>query len=151
MRTIFKKKKDLIFLAILMIAFFALHYFVYLDHASGEVPVIQSYTDAPVDMYELWLSAEKRPTYLLPWRKVEFWYEDTITGEVIIEQASSMFSSDMESVQGDSFKYYDGFESDGFGRPQVGYSYANILFFILQYLLLSGAAYLLVKSEKKKS
>ena len=47
-----------------MAAFF-FHYFVYMDNASGEVPIIQSYTDAPVDLPELVLCEEKSSEIIL--------------------------------------------------------------------------------------
>lgn len=140
----FKTKKvrssGAILASILVIIFFLLHYYVYLDNASGEIPLIQSYTDAPVDLPELSLCEEKIPTYLNPFQKVEFSYQSEAglaIGECdVIEQAESMFTANMKPIKGDPYDYWHGFDEDGFGRPQVGYTYANLWFFLTQYTLI---------------
>lgn len=144
-----KKRSGAMLAGLLVIIFFTLHYYAYLDNASGEIPIIQSYTDAPVDLPELSLCEEKIPTYLNPFRKVEFSYQ-TETGLTrgecdIIEQSESILTSKMTPLKGDPYDYWHGFEQDGFGRPQVGYTYANLLFFVMQYGLIGGFIYMVFK------
>lgn len=149
-----KNKSSVIIACVLVAAFFVLHYFVYMDNASGEVPIIQSSTDAPVDLPELGLCEEKQPNYFNPFRKVQFSYQvrqnDTYTECNIIEQAESIFTSNMQPLVGDPYEHWNGFDEDGFGRPQVGYTYANLLFFIIQYLIIVAFVVVLLKPEKIK-
>ena len=140
----------MIIASLLVATFFLLHYFVYLDNSSGSVPILQSSTDAPVDMQELFLWEENKPSYLNPFRKVQFVYEDTKTQETVIEEAESIFSSKMQPLVGDPYKYYDDFYNDGFGRPQVGYTYANLFFFITQYLIIAAFTLILLRPEGSK-
>lgn len=146
--------KNSLIASMLVVIFFLLHYFVYLNNASGQVPILQSYTDEPVDFAELVLCEEKKPTYLNPFRKVTFSYqvvENGIRGECNIqERAASFFTSKMEPLAGDPYEYWNGFEEDGFGRPQVGYDYANIIFFLVQYSLVIATVGLLGKAIKTK-
>lgn len=154
MKISLKNKSSVIIASVLVAAFFLLHYFVYMDNASGEVPIIQSYTDAPVDLPELVLCEEKKPSYFNPFHKVQFSYQveqnGTYTECNIIEQAESIFTSKMQPLVGDPYKYYNGFDEDGFGRPQIGYTYANLLFFIVQYLIIAAFVVVLLKPEKSK-
>lgn len=147
-----KNKKTIITTGVLVTIFLLLHYFVYLNNVSGQVPLLQSYTDAPVDLTELVLCEEKKPTYLNPFRKVTFSYQlvqNNTPGECDIrEQATSMFTSEMRPLQGDPYDYWDGFEEDGFGRPQIGYDYANVFFFLVQYILIVVTIGLLIKAIK---
>jgi len=154
MKISLKNKSSAIIASALVAAFFLLHYYVYLDNASGEVPVIQSYTDAPVDLPKLSLCEEKKPSYFNPFRKVQFSYQveqnGTYTDCNIIEQAESIFTSKMQPLAGDPYDYLNGFDEDGFGRPQVGYTYANLLFFIAQYFIIAAFVFVLLKPEKSK-
>lgn len=137
-----------------MVAFFLLHYFVYLDNASGEVPIIQSYTDAPIDLSGLILCEEKTPTYFNPFRKVQFSYQveqnGTYTECNIIEKAESLFTSKMQPFVGDPYDYWNGFDKGGSGRALIGYTYANLFFFIVQYLIIVAFVFVLLKPEKSK-
>lgn len=152
MKISLENKGHVVITSVLVAAFFVLHYYVYLDNASGEVPIIQSYTDAPVDLPELSLCEEKKPTYFNPFLKVTFSYRveqnDSYSECNIIEQAESMLTSKMQPLVDDPYNYYDGFDEDGFGRPQVGYTYANVLFFIVQYLIIAAFVLVLLKPEK---
>lgn len=150
MKISLKNKGNIIIASLLVALFFLLHYFVYLDNSAGSIPIIQSSTDAPVDMPELFLWEENKPSYLNPFRKVQFVYEDTKTQETVIEEAESMFSSKMQPLIGDPYDYWDGFDEDGFGRPQVGYTYANLFFFIIQYLLIATFIFILFRPGKSK-
>lgn len=117
------------------------------------MPFLQSYTDAPMDLPELVLCQEKKPNYLNPFKKVEFSYQAEINetyGECnIIERAESIFTSKMEAISGDPYEYWNGYEEDGFARPQVGYTYANLFFFLVQYLIAGSFIFVLLKPEKK--
>ncbi len=125
-----------------------------MDNASGEVLVIQSYTDVPVDLQELVLCEEKKPSYFNPFRKVQFSYRveqnGTYTECNIIEQAESILTSKMQPLVNDPYEYWNGFDEDGFGRPQIGYTYANIFFFMVQYLIIAAFVFVLIKPEKSK-
>lgn len=154
MKISFKNKSSVVIATVLVAAFFLLHYYVYLDNSSGEIPLIQSYTDAPVDLSELSLCEEKKPSYLNPFRKVTFSYQveqnGTYTDCNIVEQAESIFTSKMQPLAGDPYDYYHGFDEDGFGRPQIGYTYGNLIFFIVQYLIIAAFVFVLLKPEKSK-
>lgn len=154
MKISLKNKSSVIFASVLVATFFLLHYFVYMDNASGEVPIIQSDTHPPVDLPELVLCEDKKPSYFNPFRKVQFSYQvdqnGTYTECNIIEQAESMFTSKMHPLIGDPYEYWNGFDEDGFGRPQVGYTYANLLFFLVQYLIIAAFVFIVVKPEKSK-
>lgn len=144
-------KSSAIIASVLVAVFMLLHYFVYLDNASGEIPLIQSYTDAPVDLPELSLCEVYKPSYLNPFHKVQFRYQveqnDTYTKCKIIEEAESLFSSKMQAIVGDPLEYWDGYDEDGFPRPLVGYTYANILFFLVQYFLAAAFVFVIIKEE----
>lgn len=146
--------------SLLVAAFLVLHYSVYLQvgflntDGFGEIPFLQSYTDAPVEYAEVALCSQegKRPTYLNPFQKVEYRYQIVKDGYSecdIVERAESLFTSKMLPVAGDLTVYYDGFYEDGFGRPQVENVYANLFFFLTQYLIAGAFVYLLFKPAKK--
>ncbi len=150
-----KNKNTIVTVIVLVTVFLLLHYFVYLNNASSQVPILQSYTDSPMDLPELVMCEEKKPTYLNPFRKVTFSYEvvqnDTLGGCDIREQAASMFTSEMQPLNGNPRDYWNGFEEDGFGRPQIGYDYANVIFFTVQYILIAAALFFLIKFVKSNS
>lgn len=124
----------------LVAAFFLLHIFVYQPENSN-IPLLRSYTDAPVAVNKLSFYDEKRPSYFNPFRKVTYFYSiPSASGGpdgVIIEQAESWFTSDLKPIQGNPIDYWEG-EAGGEGphmRPLVGNEYANVLFFAVQYLI----------------
>lgn len=144
----------------LVAAFFLLHYTVYLQvgfltsDGLASVPLLQSYTDSPVEFAEVALCEQEgdRPGYFDPFQKVEYRYQLVKEGYSecdIIEEAESMFTSEMIPVAGDLTGYYDGFEEDGFGRPLVENVYANLTFFLVQYFIIGAFVYLLLKREVK--
>ncbi len=142
----------------LVAAFFLLHYTVYLEvgflTADGlaSFPVLQSYTDSPVDFKEVALCEQdgKRPGYLNPFQKIQYRYQIVREGYSecdIVEEAESLFTSNMVPVSGDLTVYYDGFEEDGFGRPLVENTYPNPLFFLVQYLIVGAFVYVLLRPK----
>lgn len=166
MKLSLKGKKDTIVASLLVAAFFFLHYTVYLEvgflTADGlaSFPVLQSYTDAPVDFEEVALCEQegKRPGYLNPFQKVQYRYQIVKEGYSecdIIEEAEFLFTSNMVPVSGDLTVYYDGFDEDGFGRSLVENWYPNLLFFLVQYLIVGALGYVLLRPtegfRKKKS
>lgn len=156
-----KNKSSAITASILMAAFLLLHFYVYLQvspfgDSAQDVPLIQSYTDSPADVQKLSFCEEKRPTYFNPFRKITYSYQEKIGdtyGECnIVEQAESIFTSKMQPLAGDPKDYYMG-ENGGDGlflRQLVGNTYANLLFFIIQYCLVAAFVFILLKPEKLK-
>jgi hypothetical protein len=156
MKASLKNKSSAITASILVAAFFLLHLFVYIGFYSGDVPVLESYTDSSVDVKKLSLCEEKRPTYFNPFRKITYIYQEKIgdtSGECnIIEQAESMFTSKMQPLVGNPQDYHMGEDGgDGlFLRPLVGNTYANLFFFIIQYCIIATFVFVLLKPEKSK-
>lgn len=152
--------------SLLVAAFFFLHYTVYLQvgflttDGFSSFPVLQSYTDLPVDFKEVAFCEQesKRPGYLNPFQKVQYRYQivsENYSPCDIIEEAEFLFTSKMVPVAGDLMVYYDGFEGDGFGRPLVENWYPNLLFFLVQYFIVGAFVSVLFRPaegfKKKKS
>ena len=83
MKISLKNKSSVITASILVAAFLLLHFYVYLqvsplDDSAQGVPIIQSYTDTPAEVQKLSLCEEKRPTYLNPFRKITYSYQEKI-------------------------------------------------------------------------
>lgn len=160
MKLSIKNKSNAIIASLLVGLFFFLHYHVYLgvpflrDSGYSTVPVLQSYTDAPVDLEELSLCEEKRPSYFNPFQKIQYRYQvmqdDNYSECNIVEEAESIFTSRMKPVQGDPKDYFNGEgENEGpFMRPLVSNDYANLIFFIVQYLIIAGFFYTLFHHRK---
>lgn len=119
-----------------------------------DVPLVQSYTDAPVELNELSLCEELRPDYLHPFRKITYSYQvyenkngvETYSPDCeIVEQAESVFTSDMKPLKGDPYEYWNGFDEDGYGRPQIGNAYPNPIFFLMQHVTIVAFLYILLK------
>ncbi len=155
-----KHKSHAIIASSLVALFFLLHYYVYLgvplfrDGGYTTVPLLQGYTDSPVDLEELVLCEEKRPSYLNPLQKIEYSYQ-VVEGETysecnIVERASSIFTSNMEPIQGDPKDYFDEQKEGPFMRGNVSNDYANLTFFIVQYAIIAGFLFVILREEKKK-
>lgn len=154
-----KGKKDLVLASLLVAAFLLLHFTVYigapiLRDMYFDVPIVQSYTDAPVALNELSLCEELRPDYLHPFRKIIYSYQihenkngvETYSLDCeIVEQAESVFTSDMKPLKGDPYDYWKGFEKESFGRPLVANAYPNPIFFFMQYAIIVAFLYILLK------
>jgi hypothetical protein len=159
-------KNHALLASLLVIVFFLLHYYIYLDNA-GTIPILQSYTDAPVDLPELMLCEEEqaRPSYLTPFQKIKYSYAvrsgdgqiDSETGIPayeysndcpIIEQAESIFTSKIKPLVGDPYEYWNNFDEDSFARPLVANTYANLIFFLVQYLIIAAWITVIYRSFK---
>ncbi|MDD4352429.1 MAG: hypothetical protein PHU71_05675 [Candidatus Gracilibacteria bacterium] len=160
-------KSHALIASFLVIIFFLLHYYIYLGNAPTTIPVLQSYTDSPVDLPELSFCEEIRPSYLNPFRKIKYSYKiqigntytDLETGIPIrfysdncsiVEEAASIFTSKIQPLAGNPYEYWDSFDEDSFGRPQVSNIYANLIFFIVQYLIIANWITVIYHSIKKK-
>ena len=160
-------KNHALLASLLAVLFFLLHYYVYLDNASTDIPILQSYTDAPVDLPELVLCEDQsvRPSYLHPLRKITYSYAvRSGSGKVdpasgipdyrysdncsIVEQAESIFTSKIKPLVGDPYTYWDNFDEDSFARPLVANTYANLIFFLVQYLIIAAWLTVIYRSFK---
>ena len=161
MKNFFRRKGSTIVCSLLVVVFFILHYYVYLNNSPTEIPILQSYTDAPVDAKALTFCGEKKPNYINPFQPVEYSYypnEDcensTIQCSCNIrerEKATSFLTSHMEPIKWSPEGYFNE-ETDGpFMRPLVGNTYANIFFFLIQYLIIAAFLFFLFKKERSKS
>lgn len=162
MKLTLKHKSRAIIASSLVALFFLLHYYVYLgvpflrDGGYTTIPLLQSYTDSPVELQELVLCEQKHPTYLNPFQKIEYSYQ-VVEGETysecnIVERAGSIFTSNMEPIQGDPKDYFDG-ESGNEGmfmRGNVSNDYANLTFFVVQYAIIAGFLFVILREEKRK-
>ncbi len=136
--------------SILVAGFFLLHYYIYLDN--GELPLIQSYTDSPVDTNRLTLCDEEQPSYFHPLRKVTYIYCLKDSDVLLAEQPESIFTAQMEPLPEDLLRYWEGEEKEGkmFMRDKIGKTYANLIFFIVQYIIVAGFIFLLFIFISKK-
>lgn len=158
MKISLKGKTTAIICSLLVAAFFLLHYYVYLGNIPTEIPILQSYTDAPIDLKALTLCEEKRPSYFNPFQVIEYSYysnKDCEEAKVpcicnVKERAKSLLTSEMEPVKWLPERYFNEKEDGPFMRPQMGNTYANIFFFLLQYLIIAGFFFVLLKKEKSK-
>ncbi|OGJ49231.1 hypothetical protein A2229_03875 [Candidatus Peregrinibacteria bacterium RIFOXYA2_FULL_33_7] len=173
MKLSLKNKSNVIIASILVATFFLLHYNIYPDkkipykYVSESViktiPIIASYTDAPLYQSEqiftgnLYLCEHKRPSYLNPFRKVEYRYQE-FTGHgygecgIVIEQAESIFSSNIKTLIGNPEIYYQDSEKERNDdiRTMGKNVYANLNFFIFQYLIIIAFVFFLLKPVKSK-
>lgn len=149
-----KNKSNTILASILVASFLLLHFYVYEGLAPTTIPILQSYTDSPVELPKLVLCEEKRPSYFNPFKKVEFHYQVEQNNEYsecnIVEQAESILTSKMKPLVGNPLDYWKSFEKNGFARPNIGYVYANISFFLLQYLIILSFVFVLLKPIDSK-
>ncbi len=156
MKISLKNKSNAIISSALVAAFFLLHYFVYLDNFGNDVPLLQSYTDPPFSIQQLTLCEEKYPSYFNPFKKVEYSYQtydatnETYSECNLTEKAGSVFTSKMEPQNWNPEDYWKGYDTEGFMRPLAGGEYANIVFFIVQYLIIAAFVFVLLKPEKSK-
>lgn len=158
MKIFLRRKSSTIICSLLVAAFSLLHYYVYLNNSPTEIPIIQSYTDSPLDVKALTFCEEKRPSYFNPFQAIEYSYlpsedEDCEKADVqctcnVIEKAKSLLTSHMEPVKWSPESYFNE-EIDGpLMRSLAGNTYANIFFFLIQYLIISAFCFFLFKKEK---
>jgi len=151
-----KNKSSTIIASLLVTTFFFLHYFVYLDNFGNDVPFLQSYTDPPFSIQQLTLCKEKYPSYFNPFQKVQYGYQtyDPVTETYsecnLTEEAESVFTSKMVADNWNPEDYWTGYDTEGYMRPLAGGEYANITFFIIQYLIIVTFIFVLFKPEKSK-
>lgn len=146
------KKIEKIFLAILPVLFFVLHYFVYLSDDSPlafDGFILMSPQEEPLTIDKLTLKQAIHPNYFHPFQKMEYHYsEKSGSGEtILIEQHPmlSVFSTDMNTILGDHMDYYDPEKDHMFVKGNGVSEYPNVLFFLVQYLIIIGFLYLVIK------
>lgn len=164
MKISLKNKSSAIIASTLVAAFFLLHYFVYLDNFGNDFPLLQSYTDPPLSVKQLNLCEEKYPSYLNPFREVQYVYqthsagtdivsgEDDTYGECNLTEKADLwiFTPKMVADNWNPEDYWAGYDEEGFMRPLAGGEYANTLFFLVQYGLIAAFVFVLLKPEKSK-
>ena len=156
------KDKSNLFLIILPVLFFALHYFVYLgnyqspfdgNEAFPDWFILVSHDAEPLNIEKIVLTKTISPNYSHPFQNLEYHYSEKSGTETVIIEQGSMFSTGMDVTLGDPSKYYDsnidGMFYRGFG---VG-DYPNGLFFLVQYLIIVAFVFLVSKKiiQLKKS
>ncbi len=156
------KDKSNLFLIILPIIFFALHYFVYLgkyqspfdgNEAFPDWLILVSYGAEPLSIEKIVLTKSIYPDYLHPFQNLEYHYAEKPGTETVILEQSSMFSSKMNVTLGDPSKYYDSNRDGIFYRGFGGGDYPNVLFFLTQYLIIVAFIFLVCRKviQLKKS
>ncbi len=117
------------------------------DFGFDEVPLLQNYVDMPLVISKLYFceSESSEASYLNPFRKVKYFYQEKLIDENgketysdcnLLEIQKNYFSHKMEPVGWKVEDYWLGYEAEGFTRQSVSNNYPTILFFILQYSIL---------------
>lgn len=149
------KDKSNLFLIILPVIFFALHYFIYLgkyqspfdgNQAFSDWFILVSYGAEPLNIEKIVLTKSIYPDYFHPLQNLEYHYSEKSGTETVIIEQGSMFSSKMDVTLGDPSKYYDSNIDGMFYRGFGGSDYPNVLFFLTQYLIF--VAFLLFVGRK---
>lgn len=152
MKKILNYKLFPIYIIVLIIIFFILHIFVFLDHASGDWFPLQSAAETPILFDDLISPEPIKPDYLHPFRKFEYQYQAHIKSggyeTVLIEQAKSIFSTKMVAIKGDPVAYLGPDAEEKIWRNFAVNSYPNYLFFITQYLIIAIAVLFLIFYSK---
>lgn len=145
-----KRIRNFVLAGLLAAVFVFLHFHVYLDY--GFAPVIQSYTETEINSNRLKLCDEKFPSYLSPFQKATYIYCVDGTEETVMEQSISIFADSVFSYDLEPnllIEYWEG-ENERwmFARGFTGRTYANWIFFLVQYMLVAAFAYLLLPRKK---
>lgn len=137
LRVLKMKKINLVIASVLALLFGTLHGSVYLGLSIG-VPVIQGSIDSELSVGEnIVLEYELYPTYLQPLKRFERHYSVVPNSEVvIIERAVSISSYDLEFTKGEKLIQQHRNKDFLFLRHNVPTEYANIYFFLLQYIVI---------------
>lgn len=128
-----------------------LHYVVYLDNTNIELWYIEWYANAPIDLPNIELTKEIRPTYLKPFQKLQYFYLDTNNQDnIIIAENQNFFKGNMTIIKWDDIvKKYHKESWYMFITPNVSNEYPSILFFFLQYILIFNLIFFTYKSLKE--
>lgn len=114
---------------------------VYFGVARTGPDFLISSTSTPATYSPLVLCDEKLPTFLNPFRKVEYSYHlEGSTECSIVEETETMLTSELVPVKGNVKDHWGGFDEDGFVRSFVTNDFANYRLFILQYILILALA-----------
>lgn len=138
-------------LAVFAILFLFLHFSVYLE-IDPEFPLLTSATQSSIDSKRLKLCEMRFPDYFNLIQRATYVYCIDDDAQNLISETVPNYFGYARMPKSDGIRSYIGdedFEGKLFARDMIGLGYPNILFFILQYLLIGGSIFVLRNLLKK--
>ena len=150
-KKILKNKSSIILTVLIVAAFSALHYYIYLN-TQYEIPLVST-TQTPIEMKALTLCETNFPDYFNPFQKPTYTYCLNDGSKKISEEAMSFFSySKMRPLSEKISDYWQGEKKEGkmFMRSAAVQDYPNTIFFLVQYALIAAFIFILFKLVRSK-